>query len=291
MLVPVYDRPSVAEPTETQDRAVMESRSATIHRKMPIPARQLPITESAHKAGNGRRPLPAATGIARSARRSRRAQWLADREAELLPHPIFPCCLHAAGGDRGHRLPEQACRLRHPVPRRGRDALAPSPPTRPIWAPRSALPPCCIPGARPYSIIRTCTVLSPAAGSRWTANDGSPAGPASSYQSGCCLACSAGCFCTTCTRRFTAGRLSFFSATLLPAEGKARVLRSIWLACGSIGMPSRWGCRHPHPSQTRTCRFPASGSSRESFARCGVSVEDPDWRQWVPGQQFVEVGP
>ena len=51
MLVPVYDRPSVAEPTETQDRAVMESRSATIHRKMPIPARQLPITESAHKAG------------------------------------------------------------------------------------------------------------------------------------------------------------------------------------------------------------------------------------------------
>ena len=51
MLVPVYDRPSVAEPTETQDRAVMESRSAPIHRKMPIPARQLPITEFAHKAG------------------------------------------------------------------------------------------------------------------------------------------------------------------------------------------------------------------------------------------------
>ena len=57
MLVPVYDRPSVAEPTETQDRAVMESRSATVHRKMPMPARQLPITESAHKAavvGDGR---------------------------------------------------------------------------------------------------------------------------------------------------------------------------------------------------------------------------------------------
>src|SRR5208337_3228233 len=34
--------------------------------------------------------------------------------------------------------------------------------------------------------------------------------------------------------------------------------------------PSRWGCCHPHPSQTRTCRFPASGSSRESFARGGV---------------------
>ena len=50
MFVSVCDRPSVAEPTETQDRAVMESRSATIHRKMQIPARQLPITEFAHKA-------------------------------------------------------------------------------------------------------------------------------------------------------------------------------------------------------------------------------------------------
>ena len=32
--------------------------------------RQLPITESAHKAGNGRRPLPVGTGIARSASHS-----------------------------------------------------------------------------------------------------------------------------------------------------------------------------------------------------------------------------
>src|ERR1700757_927388 len=45
------------------------------------------------------------------------------------------------------------------------------------------------------------------------------------------------------------------------------------------------------PSQTRTCGFPASGSSRESFARGGVAMEDPDWRQWVPGQHFVEAGP
>jgi len=50
MFVPVCDRPSVAEPTEAQDRAVMETKSATIHRKMPMPARQLPITGSAHKA-------------------------------------------------------------------------------------------------------------------------------------------------------------------------------------------------------------------------------------------------
>jgi len=51
MLVPVCYRPSVAESTEAQDRTVMETKSATIHRKMPVPARQLPITGSAHNAG------------------------------------------------------------------------------------------------------------------------------------------------------------------------------------------------------------------------------------------------
>ncbi|MBB4112762.1 hypothetical protein FHT80_002081 [Rhizobium sp. BK226] len=50
MFVSVCDRPLVAELMEAQDRAVMETKSATIHRKMPLPARQLPITESAHKA-------------------------------------------------------------------------------------------------------------------------------------------------------------------------------------------------------------------------------------------------
>src|SRR5215467_9473612 len=41
----------------------------------------------------------------------------------------------------------------------------------------------------------------------------------------------------------------------------------------------------------RTCEFRASGSSRERFACSGVAVEDLDWRQWVPGQKFVEAGP
>ena len=39
---------------------------------------------------------------------------------------------------------------------------------------------------------------------------------------------------------------------------------------GSYDCRSRWGCCHPHPSQTRTCSFPASGFSRKSFARVGV---------------------
>jgi len=36
--------------------------------------------------------------------------------------------------------------------------------------------------------------------------------------------------------------------------------------------PGRRGCCHPRPPQTRTCRFPASGSSRESFARSASVV-------------------
>jgi hypothetical protein len=51
MLVPVCDRPLMAESTEAQDRSFMETKSAAIHRKMPMPARQLPITGFAHKAG------------------------------------------------------------------------------------------------------------------------------------------------------------------------------------------------------------------------------------------------
>jgi hypothetical protein len=54
------------------------------------------------------------------------------------------------------------------------------------------------------------------------------------------------------------------------------------------GLPSRWGRRRPHPSQTRTCRFPASGSSRERFAHDGVAMEDPDGRQGVSGQERVK---
>ena len=51
MFVPVCDWPTVAAPTGTEGRHVMESESATIHRKMRAPPRQLPITGFAHKAG------------------------------------------------------------------------------------------------------------------------------------------------------------------------------------------------------------------------------------------------
>src|SRR5450759_758393 len=49
-------------------------------------------------------------------------QWLAEREAELLPVPYYHVVFNAAGADRRHRLPEQGCDLRHPIQDIGRDA-------------------------------------------------------------------------------------------------------------------------------------------------------------------------
>ena len=65
---PRHDRPSMAEPTGPRERSVMETTSAPIYRKMGGTAHQLPITESAHKTANGRRPLAAVIGIAQSVR-------------------------------------------------------------------------------------------------------------------------------------------------------------------------------------------------------------------------------
>src|ERR1700735_4470762 len=100
MFVPVCDRPSVAEPTEAQDRSVMETRSVAIHRKMPMLARQLPITGFAHKTRNGRCPLRVATAIARGVR-ARRPERATPAGSLLSPR------VHAAGRHRRHRLSEQ----------------------------------------------------------------------------------------------------------------------------------------------------------------------------------------
>ena len=89
-------------------------RSLQFTGKTPTPARQLPITGSAHKAGNGRRPLPAATGIARSVRPRRRGDGSQTARRSCCRFPTStsssPC-----RRDRRHRLPEQARRLRPPV--------------------------------------------------------------------------------------------------------------------------------------------------------------------------------
>ena len=53
------------------------------------------------------------------------------------------------------------------------------------------------------------------------------------------------------------------------------IAAAIALACAPSGRGSMAGrvdeeVAHPHPSQTRMCRFPASGSSWESLARGGA---------------------
>src|SRR5215217_9452411 len=47
----------------------------------------------------------------------------------------------------------------------------------------------------------------------------------------------------------------------------------------------------PSPPQTRTCGFPASGSSRESFAGDGVAMDDPRAGKRVACEQRGEAVP
>jgi len=71
-------------------------------------------------------------------------------------------------------------------------------------------------------------------------------------------------------------------------EGPGRY-KTMTLAVGEL--PSRWGRCRPHPSQTRTCRFPASGSSRTRFAHTGVAMDDPSRWKWISFQEFREPAP
>ena len=196
--------------------------------------------------------------------------------------------LHPAGGDRRDRVPEQGRRLRPPVPDRRGDADHHR--RRPEASGRAHRP------------DRHTPHLGLGA-------DPSPARPRHRSR-----------------RRPVAGRIALdrLQARLLPARARAVAslppalprrarspacsrpprlpqrpraarrqasLRSRARAAAPLGMPSRWGCCHPHPSQTRTCGIPASGSSRERFARGGVSVEDLGWRQRMAFQDFVEARP
>ena len=70
---PTYSSPFVIghwRPSRRRRGTVLlwRGRSLQFTEKAATPERQLPITESAHKAGNGRRPLPVEIGIARNAR-------------------------------------------------------------------------------------------------------------------------------------------------------------------------------------------------------------------------------
>ena len=190
----------MAEPTEAQERAVMETKTAAIHQKIPILARQLPITGSAHKAGNGERPLAAATGTVQSARAlPAPSGWRTARQSCSTCPTSTSCsrCRNRSPPSRSRTRPWFTTSCSGPPRRR----CAPSPPTPGIWVRRSASSPCCIPGDRTSCIIRICTAWCRGAGSHRMVGAGSPAAPGSSCRSPCCLECSGDCSCTIWRRR------------------------------------------------------------------------------------------
>ena len=152
-----------------------------------------------------------------------RAQWIEDRQSELLDCPVFPRRVHRAGRDRRDRLPEQGSGLRHSLPGHGRDSenhrgrpqapgrrdrflrRAPQLGAEPAVSSASALR-----RARRRTVTRRSTVDLLHART-------------SSCRSGFCPACSAACFWNPCRRRSIPANCSsslpwnrFASAVLSP---------------------------------------------------------------------------
>jgi hypothetical protein len=103
-----------------------------------------------------------------------RAEWLEARQAELLPVPCSPCRRRrrrSPSTTSGSSTP--SCSVRRPT------RCATLPPIRATSAPRSVRSPCCTPGGRRCSTIRTCTVSSQGADCRPARQGGSPARPGS----------------------------------------------------------------------------------------------------------------
>src|SRR5262249_43130256 len=64
-------------------------------------------------------------------------------------------------------------------------------------------------------------------------------------------------------------------------------VRGCWLDFPAAAISDGWltYAYKAQPAQSRTCRFPASGSSRESFAHSGVAVDDPSCWERVSLQE------
>jgi hypothetical protein len=153
-------------------------------------------------------------------------QWLAEREAELLPVPYYHVVftLPAAIGAMALQNKAVVYDLLFKAAAETLTTIAADPK---IWAPASASPPCCTPGARRSPIIPTSTSSSPAAACRPTASAGSPAGKDSSCRCACSRACSAASF-SMAWRRYMrpAGwpfsAISRRSRTTLPSRPRSR---------------------------------------------------------------------
>ena len=152
-----------------------------------------------------------------------RAQWLEDRQAELLPVEYFHVVFTLPAADRRDRLPEQgrasttSCSAPPPRP------CAPSPPIPSTWAPRSASSPSCTPGARTcmHHPHLHCVVPGGGCVARRPALDRLPAGllPAGA---GAVARCSAACSSTQLQQAFDDRR-----AALLQRAGAAAGARRL----------------------------------------------------------------
>ncbi len=156
-----------------------------------------------------------------------RAQWLEDRQAELLPVEYFHVVFTLPQAIAAIAYQNKARGLRHAVPRHRRDAAhdrrrSQAPGRRDRLHRRS-----CTPGARTCCTTRTCTASCPAAASRPTASAGSPAGRASSCRCGCCRGCSGGCSSRSCARPSTHGELQLLQRAGR-AAGRRRLRAAIW---------------------------------------------------------------
>src|ERR1700741_3949919 len=94
--------------------SVMESKISKFHALLNTAVRQLPIKKFAHKAANGRRPLPQVSGHCRT-------PVAGGARSRALAGAVLPCGVHTAGGDRRHRLSEQGGDLRPAVQSLGRN--------------------------------------------------------------------------------------------------------------------------------------------------------------------------
>ncbi len=96
----------------------------------------------------------AATGIVRNARRSARAKWLAERQAELLPVPYFHVVFTLPREDRQAGSTECATRFTASCSARRRKRCSLSQPIPDAWAQPSAFWRFCTPGDRTFICIR-----------------------------------------------------------------------------------------------------------------------------------------
>ena len=170
-------------------------------------------------------------------------EWLAARQAELLPVPYFHVVFTLPAANRGDRLPEQGGGLHDPVQGGGGDATHVAADRRRFQASRRRDRPhraSCTAGVRTSTIIPISIASSRAAACRPTERAGSPAGPASSCRCACCRACSAGSSWRNCGQ-LRSGRAELLRQSRRPGRRRLPSPAGLAKSAASTGLstPSR----------------------------------------------------